>query len=89
MKLDTIKSKASRVIMDSLHLSRLGRQKYGSQWGVVSTHYKEDLMWVELQDKKVSIFLEDRKGFLSYVEETVLELIPYDVIDEEVQYKIF
>lgn len=89
MRLDTIKSKASKVIIDSLNLYRLGRQKYGSQWGVVSTHYKDNLMWVELQDKKVSIFLEDRKDFLSYVEETVLELIPYDVVDEEVQYKMF
>lgn len=89
MRLDAIKSKASKVIIDSLNLCRLGRQRYGSQWGVVTTHYIENLMWVELQDRKVSIFLEDRTDFLSYVEETALELIPYDVVDEEVQYKMF
>lgn len=89
MKLETIKSKASKVMIDSLNLYRIGRQKYGSQWGVVAIHYKENLMWVELQDKKVSISLDARKDFLSYVEETILELIPYDVVDEEVQYKIF
>ena len=89
MRLDTIKSKASKAIIDSLHLCRMGRQRYNSQWGVVTTHYKDNLLWVELQDKKVSIFLEDKNNFLNYVEETVLELIPYDIVDEEVQFKLF
>ena len=89
MKLDTIKSKASKATIDSLNLYRLGRQRYDSQWGVVRTRYKNNLMWIELQDRRVSIFLEDRKDFISYVKETVVELIPYDVVDEEVQYKIF
>ena len=89
MKLDTIESKASKATIDSLNLYRLGRQRYGSQWGVLRTRYKNNLMWIELQDRRVSIFLEDRKDFISYVKETVVELIPYDVVDEEVQYKIF
>ncbi len=89
MRLDTIKSKASKAIMTTLNLNRIGRQRYNSQWGVVTTQYKETLMCVKLQNRKVSIFLEDKNDFLDYVEETVLELIPYDIIDEEVQYKLF
>lgn len=89
MRLDTIKSKASKALVSTLNLSRIGRQRYDSQWGVVTTQYKETLMWVKLQNRKVSIFLEDKNDFLDYVEETVLELIPYDIIDDEVQYKLF
>lgn len=89
MRLDTIKSKAAKALMATLNLNRIGRQRYDSQWGVVTTQYRESLMWVKLQNRKVSIFLEDKNDFLDYVEETVLELIPSDVIDEEVQYKLF
>ncbi|GLI54525.1 hypothetical protein PM10SUCC1_00400 [Propionigenium maris DSM 9537] len=89
MKFNTLKSKASKYIVSSLNLTRLGRQKFISQWGVVKLSYKNNLMWVQLLDRKVSIILEDRNDLLSYVEETIIELIPYDIINEEVQYKIF
>lgn len=89
MKLKSLKSKTLRCVIDFLKLSRLGRQKFQSQWGIVGISYQNNLMWVQLLDRKVSIDLEDRVDLLSYVEETTRELIPYDIINEEVQYKIF
>lgn len=89
MKLDSLKSKASKCIVSSLNLTRFGRQKFISQWGIVKFSYQGNLMWVELLDRKVSIELEERKGLLEDLEETIKELIPYDVIGYEVQYKIF
>lgn len=89
MKLKNIKSKTSKCVINFLKLTRLGRQKFISQWGIVKFSYKNNLMWVQLLDKRVSIVLEDRNDLLSYVEETIIELIPYDIINEEVQYKIF
>lgn len=89
MSLNGLKFKTSRYIIDFFNLTRIGRQKFSSQWGVVKTHFEGSIMWVELLDKKVSIVLEDRKDLLSYVEETLIQLIPYDIINENVQYKIF
>lgn len=89
MKINSLKTKASKCIISSLKLNRTGRLKFNSQWGIVEVSYQNNLMWVQLLDRKVSILLEDRKDFLNCVEETVRELIPYDIIDEEVQYKIF
>jgi len=89
LELKSLKSKALKRIIFFLKLSRLGRQKFQSQWGIVGISYQKNLMWVQLLDRKVSIALEDRIDLLSYVEETTRELIPYDIINEEVQYKIF
>ncbi len=89
MELSSLKSKVLKYITSSLKLNRLGRQKFISQWGIVKFSYKNNLMWVQLLDRRVSIILEDRNDLLSYVEETIIELIPYDIINEEVQYKIF
>ena len=89
MKLKSLRTKTLRCVINVLKLSRLGRQKFQSQWGIVGISYQNNLMWEQLLDRKVSIALEDRIDLLSYVEETTRELIPYDIINEEVQYKIF
>ncbi len=89
MKLRSLKSKTLKCVINFLKLTRLGRQKFISQWGIVKFSYKNNLMWIQLLDRRVSIILEDHYDLLSYVEETIIELIPYDIINEEVQYKIF
>lgn len=89
MNLDTTKRKILKIVKSSLALKRVSNQKFKSQWGVVETSYKGDILWVELLNKKVAIVLEERDDLDEYVQESVKELIPFDIIRESIQYKIF
>lgn len=89
MKINTIKAKLTKTIITSLSLERIGNHKYKSQWGIVKTYYKNDCLWVTLLDSKVAISLEGREDLEEYAEDCVKQLIPYDIIKESIQYKIF
>lgn len=89
MKLNSIKTKILKIVIDYLKLERISRQKFRSQWGEVHTSYKHNLLWVELLDNKVALALDERKDLKEYIEDSVSQLIPYDIIKEGIQYKIF
>ena len=89
MNSNTIKNKVLQIIVRSLALEKVSNQRFQSQWGIVKTSYKDNLIWIELLDRKVSIVLEDREDLTEYIQDSVRNLIPYDIIKESVQYKIF
>ncbi len=89
MKLNSMKTKTLKIVVDYLRLERISRQKFRSQWGEVHTFYRGDLFWVELLGNRVALSLEEREDLRGYIEDTVSQLIPYDIIKEGIQYKIF
>jgi len=89
MKLNSIKTRILKIVIDYLRLERISRQKFRSQWGEVHTSYKDNLLWIELLDNKVALALDERKDLREYIEDSVGQLIPYDIIRDSVQYKIF
>lgn len=89
MKLDSMKTKTLKIVIDYLRLERVSRQKFKSQWGEVHTFYKGDLLWVELLGNKVALSLEEREDLKDYIEDSLSQLIPYDILSEGIQYKIF
>lgn len=89
MKLNSMKTKTLKIVVDYLRLERISRQKFRSQWGEVHTFYRGDLLWVELLGNRVALSLEEREDLRDYIEDTVSQLIPYDIIKEGIQYKIF
>lgn len=89
MKLNSIKTKTLKIVIDYLRLERISRQRFKSQWGEVHTSYRGTLLWVELLGNRVALSLEEREDFREYIEDTVSQLIPYDIIREGIQYKIF
>ncbi len=89
MKLDSMKTKTLKIVIDYLRLERVSRQRFRSQWGEVHTSYRGDLLWVELLGNKVALSLEEKEDLREYIEDSLSQLIPYDILRGGVQYKIF
>ncbi len=89
MKLDSMKTKTLKIVIDYLRLKRVSKQRFKSQWGEVHTSYKGNLLWVELLGNKVALSLEEREDLREYIEDSLSQLIPYDILSGGVQYKIF
>ena len=89
MSLNTIEDKVLKIIIPFLALEKISKEKFQSQWGIVKISCNDNLLWIELIDRKVSIKLEEREDLVEYVQDSARQLIPYDIIRESVQYKIF